>query len=143
MAPRAGESQLTFVAWVEAAAPQPAQACDSLEQAVKHSELIVFGTVQERLVEGRYAWLTVSVNQHWKGGYGGGGYSISLLQDLQTEPALQERDQYVLFLAPGIFRLLCPQQTVVEVQGKLGVPLGKGPFWGGGELQEYRDKIRG
>ncbi len=74
-------------------------------------------------------------------GWSGVGDWFSLLQDLQSEPQLEKDGRYVLFLQYDPWRLVCPQQSVVEVNGEQAPARGNDPLWPGGATAELKTEV--
>lgn len=140
---RAGESELRFITQVKPASRLATNgSCESLADVVKQSDAIVVGRITETENDRRYAWHTIIPMGIWKPDRNVVGDWFSLLQDLQSEPALEKNKTYLLFLQYGHWKLLCAQRSVVEKQGKQAIPVGNDPLWAGGTMSDLKTEVQ-
>ena len=147
---RAGSNVLRFVVPVDPLSHPPAGGrCDDLSAAVRSSDAIILGRVDDSNLNARgYAWQTVSVLQPWKKpsdpGYGLGD-RIEVLQDIRQEPALEQGQLYLLFLQYEPWQIFCPERTLAKVSGQQVVSLSQDgwsmPLWSGGTLADVGEEL--
>jgi len=143
---RAVGSVLRFVVDVNGPSDAPVQQriCRDLADAVRSSDGIIVGKVQESKPDPRgYIWQSVSVAQVWKNPYGGEFTGIDFLQGT-AEPLLKAGHVYLIFLQGDPFQTVCPNQTLAEVVGKQVIHLDdRGPaIWSGDALEEIQKEIK-
>lgn len=141
---KSGSSELQFVTEVKPNDhPAAGGSCATLADAVRLADAIVVGLVKDSVVDGHYAWLNLPVIETWKTpkGWSNIGDRFNLLQDLQSEPKLEQGKQYVLFIQYAPWKIVCAQQSLIEKQGKQAIPLGSGPLWSGGAVIDLKREI--
>ncbi|HEX5502145.1 MAG TPA: hypothetical protein VFW96_05955 [Thermomicrobiales bacterium] len=141
--------ELRFVARVYPRAYwPPAASCGDLADTVRHSDLIVVGTVEGDLPDRPgFAWRTVRVTRAlaWRGTTPQGD-RMDVLQWTDVEPPLERGHAYVLFLRSRDgtpWRVVCPGLTLAEVRGDHVVVLNAQvkPLWAGDTLDGLAAQI--
>lgn len=139
-------SILRFVVQVQGPADPEVQRvhCTGLEDAVRSSDGIILGKVQQTERDSRgYSWQHVSVVQVWKNPYGGEFTDIDLLQRTAEEP-LEVSHIYLLFVRGDPFQTVCPNQTLAEVVDSQVRRLSQQgqPLWTGNDLVELQRQVK-
>ena len=152
---RANTSMLRFVLFVAAEErPKKAPSCARIDDVVRPVNVIVVGHIERRTLgpSGRWAWQEVRVMKSlypyslYRESVSVGAV-LTVLQDSTQEPLLAEGDDYVLVLHDDPWQIVCPQQTVAEVDSAQEparvVPKVPGnSIWSGDTVSEIETQIR-
>lgn len=122
--------------------PAPAGLCEDLRPLVDYADWITVGRVVRTTAgNSRYAWQQVEAFGNWKSSVRA-PQRFLILQDLVTEQPLRPSERYVLFLHRSPWRVVCPRETLVSVDGEAFITPPASVPWSEATVSSLENRVR-